>query len=115
MCSTKLSNEYHISHQLVDTGLDPLVLVQQALPLRPPNVVPLNVVDLFREVHPFVLRFGRALLAVELPDEARVRGDAGLDRTEDLPHLIHRNLSQSAANPRKMRCVDIHAGKLLYT
>ena len=73
MCSTKLSNEYHISHQLVDTSLDPLVLVQQALPLRPPNVVPLNVVDLFREVHPFVLRLGRALLTVELPDEARVR------------------------------------------
>ena len=89
-----MSNE--CSHQFVDAGLDPLVLVQQALPLGPPNIVPLNVVDLFREVHPFVLRFGRALLAVELPDKARARGDAGLDRPEDLPHLIHSHLLESA-------------------
>ena len=80
------------SHQLINTGLDPLVLVQQTLSLRPPDVIPLNVINLFGQIHPFVLRFGHALLTVELADEPRVRGDAGGDGSEDVPHLIDRYL-----------------------
>jgi hypothetical protein len=54
--------------QFVDTGLNPFAFVEGALLFGAPYVIPLDVVDLFGNVHPFVLGGGLALLVVKLAD-----------------------------------------------
>ncbi len=64
-------------NEFIDACLDPFAFVEGTFLFGPPDVVSLDVVDLFGDVHPFVLGLRCRLLGVELADEAGVGGDTG--------------------------------------
>ena len=75
-------------HKLVDPSLDALALVEGTLWIGPPDVVALNRVDAFCEVHPLVLGDGALLFLFQLTNQARSGGEVAEQQTEDLGKLL---------------------------
>lgn len=71
------------THQLINPSLNSLPLIQPASPLGPPNIIPLNTINLFGDIHPFILGLSQFLRTMELPDEAGVGGKGGEEVVED--------------------------------
>ena len=75
--------------QFIDSGLYPFAFVEGAILFGSPNIVLLDGVDLFGDVHPFVLGGALSLEGVELADETGVGGECGEEGAEDGEELMN--------------------------
>ncbi len=57
------------SHQFINARLDPFTFIQCTRLFRSPDVISLNVINLFRQIHPLVLGFGHTLLLMKVANQ----------------------------------------------
>mmetsp|Transcript_9495 Transcript_9495/g.22373 ORF Transcript_9495/g.22373 Transcript_9495/m.22373 type:complete len:235 (-) Transcript_9495:48-752(-) len=80
----------HEMDELVDPGRDAIGLVQGTVRLGPPQIVTLDAVNAFGQVHPIILRRCLGLLETELPNQPGAGGEVGRYGAEGLEQLLGR-------------------------
>ena len=78
--------------QFIDPSLYPLAFVEGTILFGTPDIILLNGINLFGEVHPFVLGGALTLEGVELADETGVGGKCGGEGAENGEELVDGHL-----------------------